>query len=44
MFLRLSLYHLDGGKGPRVLLRVVWEVEMSRDWFRYVFVDNFNIS
>ena len=38
-------YYLDGGKGHKrhVFLRMVREVEMSRDWFRSVFIVNLNI-
>ena len=37
MFLQLANCYV-------MLLRVVWTVEMSRNWFRCVFVVNFDIS
>ena len=45
MFFRLSV--LPGWRErlqTTVFFRVVWEVEMSRDWFESVFIVNFDIS
>ena len=46
MFLRLSVLPRWRGKATNrhVFLRMVREVEMSREWFRNVFIVNLNIS